>query len=222
MAKLFSGSGSPSVRIAVNVMRARLTVVGFNITVITFQLSLIPRIPGGTQLPGANVPLHLEADVALLVGLGLSIIAMVCFIASSAYDREGTCTHWSLLAGDLFMYSGLAHTVSGFFGPLVPIMDPVTLDTPQQTTELMIVHMAIVIVGGVAWFSAAYIGPALSLLRSPFGRGITAALGVGYLVLLVSLAHVSAQAVRLEIARDAKYSKPPPTLLNELVQPLRW
>ena len=222
MAKLFSGSGSPSVRVAVNVMRARLTVVGFNIAVITFQLSEIPRISAGIRLPGANIPLHLEADIALMAGLGLSIIAMVCFITSSAFDHEGTCTHWSLLAGDLFMYLGLAHSVSGFFAPLVQILDPVTLDAQQQMTELTIVRTAIVVVGGAAWLSASYLGPAVSLLRSPFGRGITVALGIAYLVLLVSLAHVSAQAVRLEIARDAKSTKPPPTLLNELVQPLRW
>ncbi len=38
----------------------------------------------------------------------------------------------------------------------------------------------------------------------------------------LSLAHVSALAVRLEMARDASSTKPPPTLLNELVKPLRW
>ncbi len=222
MGRFFGGSDSSPVRIAVNVMRARLTVVGFNIAVITFQLSLIPRLAGGIRLPGANVPLHLEADVALLVGLGLSIIAMVCFIASSALDHEGICTHWSLLAGDLFMYLGLAQSVSGFFGPIVQILNPVTLDVPRQMTELITVRMAIVIVGGGAWLFATYLGPAVSLLRSPFGRRTTVALGVAYLLLLLSLAHVSAQAVRLEMARDASSTKPPPTLLNELVKPLRW
>jgi hypothetical protein len=37
------------------------------------------------------------------MGLGLSVIAIVSFIASSAFDHDGICTHWSLLAGDLFM-----------------------------------------------------------------------------------------------------------------------
>jgi len=34
------------VRIAVNVMRARLTVVGFNLAIIAFQLGVLPKLPG--------------------------------------------------------------------------------------------------------------------------------------------------------------------------------
>ena len=209
-------------RIAVNVMRARLTVVGFNIAIVTFQLIEIHRIGGGIRLPDVPIPLHLEAGIALLIGLGLSIMAMIFFIASCAIDHEGVCTHWSLLAGDLLMYLGLAHTVSGFFGPFALMLDQVALDAPHEMASLTAIRAAIVIVGGAAWLFAAYVGPAVSLFRSPFGRRITVALGVAYLLVLISLAHVSAQAVRLEMARDAKSTKPPPTALNELIQPLRW
>ena len=34
------------VRIAVNVMRARLTVVGFNLTIVALQLSQLKLLPG--------------------------------------------------------------------------------------------------------------------------------------------------------------------------------
>jgi hypothetical protein len=212
----------PPVRIAINVMRARLTVVGFNLTVITFQLAQIRRLPGGVQLPNVNAPIHLVSDTALLMGLGFSVIAMVGFIASSAFDRDGTCTHWSLLAGDLFMYLGLAYSVAGFFGPLVRLLDPSTLDAANQMAELTTVHGAVLIVGGGAWFAATYIGPAVSLLRSPFDWRITAALGIAYLLLLICLAHVGAQAVRLAADRAGKDDSATANLLHELVQPLRW
>ena len=102
------------VRIAVNVMRARLTVVAFNLAIITFQLGVLHRLPGAVRLTEAGTPLHLGSDITLLMGLGLSVIAMVSFMMSCAFDEQGTCSHWSLLAGDLFMYLGLAHSVSGF------------------------------------------------------------------------------------------------------------
>jgi threonine/homoserine/homoserine lactone efflux protein len=92
--------------------------------------------------------------------------------------------------------------------------------------ELETTRLAILIMGGCTWFCATYIGPAVSLLRSPFGWRITTTLGVAYLVLLFSLSHVSAQALRLEAARSATHASPPPpalpAVLKELVQPLRW
>lgn len=211
-----------SVRIAVNVMRARLTVVGFNLTIIAFQLSMLPRLPGTIELPGLALPVHLEVVMALLMGLGLSIIALVMFIGSCALDQEGTCTHWSLLAGDLFMYLGLAQSVAGFFVSATYLFDPVTLNIPAQAAELATVRSAIVVTGGLAWVFAMYIGPAVSLLRSPFGLRTTTSLGIVYLLLVFSVAHVSAQAVRLEVARGVIDAEAAPTLFNELLQPLRW
>ena len=82
--------------------------------------------------------------------------------------------------------------------------------------------MAVAVVGGLAWSCAVYVGPAVSLLRSPFGWRITTLLGGAYLLLLLATAHVSAQAVRLEAARAGIEALPGPTLLDELVQPLRW
>lgn len=210
------------VRIAINVMRARLTVVGFNLAIITFQIGVIRRLPGAVQLPNADLRLHLATDVTLLMGLGLSVLAMVSFLASSAFDKEGTCTHWSLLAGDLLMYLGLAHSVAGFFGPLSHVFGQGTLGASPEAAELATVRIAVVTVGGLAWFSATYFGPLISLFRSPFGWRATTALGGAYLLLVLAVAHVSAQALRLDAARGGMTSGFPTTLFHELVQPLRW
>ena len=71
-------------------------------------------------------------------------------------------------------------------------------------------------------YAATYIGPAVSPLRSPFGWRITAALGIADLFLLVSLAHVGARLVSLEAIRADVDAFSPSTLLQELLQPLRW
>lgn len=210
------------VRIAINVMRARLTVVGFNLAIITFQISIIPQFPGAIQLPNAAIPLHIVSDIALLIGFALSIVAMVSFIVSSQFDREGCCNHWSLLAGDLFMYLALAHSVAGFFGPILHVLDQATLNVAPQAGELQTVRIAALIAGGFAWVVAIYVGPAVSLFRSPFGRRVTVTLGGMYLLLLLLAAYVNTQAVRLEAARNNVAVDPEPTWLNELYQPLRW
>lgn len=209
------------VRIAVNVMRARLTIVGFNLAIVTFQLSSLRLLPGGVSPAGADYSFHGESTIALLMGLGLSVIAMVSFIASSAFDQQGTCTHWSLLCGDLFMYLGLAQSVAGFMTSTLTALDQLPLDTATQATELGTARMALVLAGGMAWFAAMYVGPVVSLLRSPFGRSADYTLCGVYLLLVLALAHVSAQAAHFEAARGG-IAGPAPTLLNELLQPLRW
>jgi hypothetical protein len=74
----------------------------------------------------------------------------------------------------------------------------------------------------VAWFLATYVGPVVLLMRSPSGRRTNIALGVAYLVLLLTFSWVSSHAVRLEIAGSGDESGSVIGTLRELVQPLRW
>ena len=213
--------GKP-VRVAVNVMRARLTVIGFNIAIVSFQIVHLYGISGGLRVPGVDHVVHVGASMALYMALALSLIALVAFIMSSAYDEVGVCTHWPLVAGDLLMYLGLAHTVSGFFAPLTESIKIFSANLPDQVSEIAILHTASLVAGGVAWFLATYAGPAISLVRSPFQRRTNIALGVAYLVVLLALAWVSSHALRVE----ATGSGDAPGLIfsvgRELVQPFRW
>ncbi len=75
------------VRVAVNVMRARLTVIGFNIAIVSFQIVNLYGISGGIEVPGVDHAVHVGADMALFMALALSLIALVAFIMSSEYDE---------------------------------------------------------------------------------------------------------------------------------------
>jgi hypothetical protein len=210
------------VRIAINVMRARLTVVAFNLAIITFQLGVLPRLPGAVRLTEAGTPLHLGTDITLLIGLGLCIIAMVSFLMSGELDEQGACTHWSLLVGDLFMYLGLAHSVSGFFGPTINLLGYSVMSATAEIQQLESLRVALIVTGGTGWFLATYVGPAVSLLRSPFTPRVTLSLAIAYLALLALVAYVSRQAFLLEAALSAKDASAATTLLHEFLQPLRW
>jgi hypothetical protein len=179
------------VRVAVNVMRARLTILGFNLAIITFQINELRILGGGIKLPGLEQAFYLSAAAALFLGMALSFAAMVCFIASNALDREGTCNH------------ALAQTMAGFFGAFMSELDQVALPDPQEARMYALVIGSIDLAGGVAWAMAVYLGPLVSLLRSPYGRRITVALGLGYLLLLLLAGRVWATALLLEVQRPA-------------------
>ena len=81
---------------------------------------------------------------------------------------------------------------------------------------------ATVVAGGAAWFLATYAGPVVSLVRSPFDRRTNIALGMAYVVLLLTLSWVSSHAVRLELAGSGDESGLIIGIIRELIQPLRW
>jgi len=212
------------VRVAVNVMRARLTVIGFNIAIVAFQIANLHQSSGGLRVPGVEHAVHVGADMALFMALGLSLIALVAFIMSGAFDEVGVCTHWSLVAGDLLMYLGLAHTLAGFFAPLSTSIEIFAANLPDRASEIYLLHTAAMVAGGIGWFLAIYAGPVVSLLRSPFGRRVNIALGSAYLAVLFVLSWVGAHAARVDTLSTE--GSPEPGLimgvLKELVQPFRW
>jgi len=210
------------VRVDVNVMRARLTVIGFNIAIVSFQLVHLRSLSGGIKVPGMEHAVHLTADAALLMALALSLCALMAFIISSSLDEVGVCTHWSLVVGDLLMYLGLAQTVAGFFSPLGVTINVFATNFPRNASQISILHAALSVAGGAAWFLATYAGPIVSLLRSPFSRRINIVLGVTYLVALIALSWVNSQAARVEAGVPVHEPGLVISILRELVQPFRW
>jgi|GEM_PF-1273024 len=212
------------VRVAINVMRARLTVIGFNIAIVSFQIAQLRsgNTVGGLYVPGIGHTLHVVADMELFISLGLSLIAMLALIMSSEFDEVGQCTHWSLVAGCLLMYMALGHTVAGFFSPLSTTIETVAGKMPNQAPDFQILQSGSRITGGAAWFLATYVGPLVTLLRSPFSRRSNIALGSAYLLVLLVLSWNMALAVRVESAVSGDGPGLVFGILRELVQPLRW
>jgi hypothetical protein len=210
------------VRVAVNVMRARLTVIGFNIAIVSFQIAQLGKSTGGLRVPGIAHTVHVVADLQLFMALGLSLLALPAFIMSSELDEVGTCTHWSLVAGDLLMYLALAHTVAGFFEPLATTIQTVGGELPQKASEINILESGAIVVGGTAWFLATYVGPVVSLMRSPFSRGTNITLGSAYVLVLIVFCWLTSQTVRVEAAISGDDPGMFLGVLRELVQPFRW
>ena len=207
-------------RVAINAMRARLTILGFNLAIITFQISNTRGLGGGSQLEGFST-MHLSAATVLLIGVALSIAAMVAFIASSALDREGTCDHWTLLAGDLLMYLALAQTVAGFFSPYLRALEAVSVPMEAKQEALSAIRIGMAVAGSTAWVLATYVGPIVSLVRSPLGRVPKLLHAAGHLGVLVCVSHLWWAAQRVE-GRTLAGDGSPSAWLNAFVAPLSW
>lgn len=216
-----SETGKP-LRIAINIMRARLTVIGFNIAIVSFQIVELSRISGGVNVPGIDHPLHITAGIELYMALALSLIALICFIMSSGFDEAGTCTHWTLISGDLLMYLSLAYTIAGFFAPLGESIRIVAAGLPGHLQQTLILQKAVLVAGGAAWFLAMYCGPLVSLVRSPFSWATNLILGFLYFTVVLLLAWVNAQAGMIEVAGSDSGLTATGLLLWELIQPFRW
>jgi hypothetical protein len=78
-------------RIAVNTMRSRLTILGFSLAIITFQLTHLSNQRAATVAPGFDALLHLSATVTLYFALLLSVAAMVLLIGSGGLSEDGAC-----------------------------------------------------------------------------------------------------------------------------------
>lgn len=173
-------------------------------------------------MPGADHPLHIIASFELHMALGLAMISMLAFLLSSELDEVGICSHWSLVTGDILMYLSIAYTVAGFFGPLDTANQVLIKNLPVEQDTALILLLAMRCVAGSAWLLAMYVGPVVSLMRSPFEHRINYGLGVFYVLTLVILIWINSQARGVELETAGKPWFMIESILKELLQPLWW
>jgi hypothetical protein len=201
-------------------MRARLTVIGFNIAVVSFQLDRLKSLPGGVNLPGIEGPIHVGSHVSLLLAIPVSMAAIVGYLFSSEYDETGTCTSWSLVAADLLMFMGLALTIAGFFSPIGVALNVVEANANDQVSHLIFVTKSLIFTGGISWFLAAYVGPVRALWKSPFPRLTNFCLALAYLIVFGYLGFISASANAVDTNSATAITLT--QWLMEFAQPFRW
>ena len=73
--------------IALNVSRARLTVLGFALAVNVFAIGNLLQFSGGSL--SERIVLDLNILVALLCSVAIGIVSSVLFLISERFDPEG-------------------------------------------------------------------------------------------------------------------------------------
>jgi hypothetical protein len=179
-------------------MRARLTILGFNLAVTTFQIGNTRILGGRSHLEGFQTTVYLSAETVLLTSVALSIASVITFIVSSTLDREGTSDHWPQLTGELLMYLALAQTVVGLFSPYLQMLDIATMSAETELEALSVIQTGMTIAGSIAWVLAIYVGPVVSLVRYPHKKLTKLIHVVAYFGILVCISQLWWAAQRLE------------------------
>ena len=211
----------PGSFVAVNVMRARLTMLGFNLAFITLRTSQAKLFEGGVHLAGLEGLIHLSTGTALLTSVGLSLAAMTVFLLSTILDERGVCEPRLLAMGDLLMCLAIGQAVIGYFSPYLNVI-AAQLDSDIEHTLLVgRIGDGIRLLGGAVWCLVTYVAPAVFLWRSPCARRTLVLMAFAYLLLLllVGQCRVLAQMIETPELMPDFFER---FLLMPLAAPLFW
>jgi hypothetical protein len=214
--------------IATNVTRTRLTVLVFNLTIITFLYSMLVT---GDASPDHLA--HLSTSVALFAGFCLTLLGLWLLLLSQDWDAEGLSRPLPFTLGAMTNYLALSQTVTAFMHEFMLVVTSevkasrsigvdgaasrLGLDALGDTTLLVLLVM-----GSAVWVLITYIAPVIAVLDSPV-RGDRRWLLAGYyLALQVPIYWVYSRAWQLEYAPADQ----PAGLLSQFAlqffQPLLW
>ena len=97
--------------VALNVTRTRVTVLAFNLTIISVMLSI--KVAGG-ELGQHGLLAHLSSTAALFVGFCLTLLGLWWLLLSQNLDAEGLSQPWPFTLGAITVYLALSQTVTAF------------------------------------------------------------------------------------------------------------
>jgi len=99
---------SESIGMALNVTRTRVTVLTFNLTIISVMLSMLG---GRERADGEAVSAHLTSSVALFVGFCLTILGIFWLLSSQDWNAEGLSRPRPFTLGAMTTYFALLTTI---------------------------------------------------------------------------------------------------------------
>ena len=214
--------------IALNVTRTRVTVLMFNLTVITFLFSFLAANP----VPGHPLA-HLSTSVALFVGFCLTLLGLLLLLSSQQLDEQGLSRVWPFTLGAMTTYLALSQTITAFMHEyLLSVTGELGVSRPTglegagvlaglealgDTPLLMLTGM-----GAILWGLITYVGPLLACLRSPVDGARRWLLAGYYVALQGPIYWVYARAWHLEYASANHPMDMPSLFALQFAQPLLW
>lgn len=219
-----------STEIALNVTRTRVTVLGFNLTITVFMLSMMAA--RGTATDYHQIT-HLSSTIALFVGFCLTLLGLFWLLASQNWDAEGLSRSRSFTLGAMTTYLALSQTITAFMHEyLIAVKAAIetsatALARPSQVhtgidalgdTELLILP----VLGGIVWTLTTYAGPLVTGVKSPVRGGWRWVYAGYYLALQLPIYWVYAWAWRLGYASADQPMNMLRHFALQFVQPLLW
>ena len=210
--------------IAVNVTRTRVTVLVFNLTIISFMFSILAtkHSPDGLS--------QLSTSVALFMGFCLTLLGLWLLLYSQNWDELGLSRPLPFTLGAMTVYLALSQTITAFMhGYLLGVISDVKtsrldssgifvgFDAFGDTALQVLAGM-----GAVIWVLITYVAPLIILLKNPLGRGWRWLLGGYYFALQIPIYWVYSRAWHLEYVPADQTVDILTLFALQFVQPLLW
>ncbi len=222
--------------IALNVTRTRVTVLVFNLTIISLMLSMIVGRGGATT--EQHVIAHLTSFAALFIGFCLTLLGLFWLLYSQDLDAQGLSRPWPFTLGSITTYLALSQTVTAFmheylveFESVVEVVRPVVEDHTRSLVRLDILKLdalghtplvILLVLGGAIWVLITYLAPLDTGFRGPIRGGRRWVFAVYYLAIQVPVCWVYANAWQLQYVPPDQ----PTDMLSlfglQFAQPLLW
>lgn len=224
-----------SAGIATNVTRTRVTVLVFNLTVISLLLSMIVGRGGTAE---QHIMMHLTSYAALFVGFCLTLTGIFLLLFSQNLDAQGLSRPWPFTLGSITTYLALSQTVTAFmheylvgFESVVGAVRPSVAESAQGIVRLNALKLdafghtpllVFLLMGGAIWVLITYAAPLGTGLRSPVRGGRRWVCAAYYFALQAPIYWVYASAWHLQYVPADQ----PTNMLSlfglQFVQPLLW
>jgi hypothetical protein len=217
-------------QVALNVTRTRVTVLAFNLTIISVMLSI--KAGSGTITHHDVLP-NLSSTVALFVGFCLTLVRLWWLLMSQNLDAAGLSRPWPFTLGAITTYLALSQTVTAFMHDyLVGVETGVEAALPNVAPgfQALARHEALGeaallmlwVIGGATWVLMTYVAPLVTALRAPVPGARRWLFAAYYLAIQVPIYWVYAEASHLAYDAGTQQTGKLSLFALQFMQPLLW
>ena len=197
----------PNISIALNVSRARLTVIGFMLTIDIFALGIF--LSNRQHQVSLKIISDLSVFYALVASLCVGTVAALLMLVSERFDSQGNSDVGIFGIAEMTMFVAIAQTISGISKGFIAIFQ-LNLDESAFSTfgipntgELVAASesfgVMIFWLISLCWIFIVYVAPLWSLSRMPC-KPLRKIFFAGYYLLLTSVSFMlSAYAMDIEL-----------------------
>ena len=214
-----------------NVTRTRVTVLGFNFTIVIF---LSGFIVGNSGHPiELAIWYHLNEFVALFSGLLLGFFALYLYLFSQDLDLEGASGIWSFTFAEVLMYIALAQTLSGaaqYFTVMLSnaINNVPFLASKETFPKLEFDYVASSLklllfwISSIAWLFFVYFAPIIAVWSNPLSWKRKIPIFLFYFSILSIVFLIAAQVHHLKALNQTQTIGIFNLYINQFFQPQQW
>ena len=214
-----------------NVTRTRVTVLGFNFTIVIF---LSGFIVGNSGHPiELAIWYHLNEFVALFSGLLIGFFALYLYLFSQDLDFEGGSGIWSFTFAEVLMYVALAQTLSGaaqYFTVMLSnaidnfpsLVSQETFPTVEFDYAASFLKFLLFWISSIAWLFFVYFAPIFAVCSNPLSWKRKIPILLFYLSILSIVFLIAAQVHYLKALNQTQTMDIFNQFTNQFFQPKQW